>query len=354
MTRWQFVAATTGGNRLGVLPARARKVTIPLDGPPRAEFVVDGGDDLADQLVEFRADVEVWRDRERLARCRVVSTRDLVTPQGHEVPVVALGYGALLDARQVTLAAADLTFLATDLAELGWWLINDTQTRDNGDLGITRGTTTYGTAVDRTIPAGLTIAGALDRVATEQGGHWWIDDDLVWRIGGRGVTRSEPLVWGGAIVDAERTPDPSRVANLVRQSGADGTTPVLLAHDDIATDPRGRIERQRGDVAAATDDQVADAAAAALAEGVDGSPSWAVTLAPGWWRPGRLDVGDTVRLVVRTGRLDVDETITVRQLEIVVDDDDTETVKAVLGAPPLDAIVRARTVERRLTDLERR
>jgi hypothetical protein len=63
-------------------------------------------------------------------------------------------------------------------------------------------------------------------------------------------------------------------------------------------------------------------------------PSYTVTARPGWYRPGRPNLGDTVPLVLRTGRLDVSGTVRVLGVNYAISDDGAgEDVELTLGRP---------------------
>jgi hypothetical protein len=373
VARWSFaVGPWTAEPRRELTAAHGRKVTFRRrNAGATLEFSIDGRHDEALEIEELVTDVHAWRDGVRLFRGRVAPTADDLDGTKHDLKVSVGDYRNVLERRLLFEGDGILssTYVA-DAGDVAWLLLQTTQGRTAGDLGITAGTPhPIGlTMASTTFSAGQSITKAIDLFANTDpattGFEWEIDPELrlvLYPHGtGEGVGRARGRTLGvvvdykGLAEKVSRKVDPSRYADVIRASGASGVTPATRAAADLATRPEGRWEAQIGHTDAKTAAGLGKLADADLAEGLTIRPSYSVTLRPNRWEgPAHLWLGDTVTLRVRSGRLDVLDDLRVEELSVDVDDDENEIVTLTLGNdfPGFDR--RLGRVETRLRDLER-
>jgi hypothetical protein len=85
------------------------------------------------------------------------------------------------------------------------------------------------------------------------------------------------------------------------------------------------------------------------------TPSYSLVLRPGWFRPGRPDLGDTVPLIVAAPpRLNVSTTQRVTALNYVIGDDGQEDVELTVGRPALPLSAAFTALRRDIGALARR
>jgi len=373
-TRWQLVAGpATGGHEIGLTEAKDRKYVARLTEPSELSFQLDGRHPQADVLSpdELATDVYLlWTspagttrilDRQRAG----AGVGDDITDTEHRVQVNCLDYRAVLNRRRLY-EGDTLTYTGVDQGEIAWRLIQATQARTGGDLGISRawsGNTPTGVTRDVEYAAGDSIGERIQELSEAVDGFDWAITPVsasalqlqVW-YPQRGVDRGVVLVAGGNLVArARREFNASDYANAIRYSGADGLTPQELEAEDLAARPEGRWDAVYGDTTLTTQDMLNQRAAWQMEWAQVVRPTWTVTLRRGAWDgPDHIWLGDPVRLVVYSGRLKTDQVLRVYEVEIDLDGDGGETVTLSLGGPRPDYRRRPRQTERRLTNLERR
>jgi hypothetical protein len=360
MTAWAFEIADIDGSRRGaVSEARARTFTSRLTGPADASYTIDGTHPQALLVDELASDLLISRDGVLLYRGRVGQTQDDGAVDTHTVRVTTADYRALLG-RRIVWDGSTTEFADVDQETIAWTLIDDSQGLTGGDLGITRGIA-QATGVTRTleVDTGKNLGEQITVLAElDDGFDWAITPDLTYKVWypQRGTDQGVVLDYGGTVEAFTRTLNPSDFANAVRVTGHDQLLDVELREsDDIAIAAQGRFEAAYGYTDILDQTTLAAKAAWQIGESETARPAWTVTLRNGAWEgPDHLWVGDTALLVIRSGRLDVAASMRVYELTVTLDDNDTETVSLTLGRPALDSRRRTQTVERRLTDLERR
>lgn len=301
----------SGAAPLAVLDVyQSLRLSFPLDGPPTAQLKVRGTAEAATYLRELADDVWVYRrfatggNAELLFRGRVTASTDDWDADTLTTVVVANGYRALLD-RRFVLEGDQAVFAGADQGTILWSLVNLSQGRSGGGLGITVGTGgTTGVVRDRTYEAGQNIGQLCSQLGNVTSGFDWEVDPLL-KLNvfypSRGTDRGVVLDYGGLAAQLRRTFNPGDFANVVRVAGDALTLPKTSASATIATDPRGRWESNFGfpDVV----EQTTVDARAGLLLTVRSKPSygWTATLRRDRWEGvGHIWLGDTVRLAVKT------------------------------------------------------
>lgn len=369
-TRWQLVAGpASGGHELSLTEATGRSMRFKLTEPSECSFQLDGRHPQAAAVEELTTDVHVlWAPDSGptrvLMRGRVGDTGDDLGESAHSVSFTVLDYRALLNRRRLY-SSSTLIWTATDQAEIAWQLIQQTQARTGGNLGISKGVgSPTGITRDRTYEAGDSIGERIQELSEVLDGFDWDITPVsasalhldVW-YPQRGEDRGVVLEYGGLVAKARREVNVSEYGNALRYTGQ--TDPPLTAQEleasDIGTAPQGRWDLVFGDDGLTTQDALDDRAAWQLAQSQTVRPSYSLTLRAGAWAgPDHIWLGDTVRIVIRSGRLDVDTMARVYELGISLGDDGAETVEVTVGAPRPDYRRRWRATDQRLTNLERR
>lgn len=346
-----------------------RTVTRRLVGNHEAQFTCDAALPESGNIEELISDLWVLRNSTTLFRGRIGATSDSCDGTTHTATFSAADYRAALN-RRLVYDADTKTWTNVDQGQIAWNLINQTQSKTGGSLGIVRGTQqTTGTLASPTFEAAATVTDSIDTLATSATGF---DYDITPKTGTltqtfdlwtpRGTDRQRVVSYPGDIASFTRQVDPSVFANALRASGGQDAAgndlaPVAVASSTIGTDPAGRWDAQFADTDIKTAAILSSRAQAQLAAGQNVTPAWVVTLNPdSWGGLDDVDVGDPIILRVKSGyRLDVVETLRVYELAITLDDDsDAATVALTLGAPPPNRRWLFRNVDKRLNKLERR
>jgi len=377
-TRWQLVLGpASGGHELALTEAHGRRYTARLNENSDLSFSIDGRHPQADAIGELVTDVHLLfsdsTGTQILDRCRVGPTRDEVSEDEHRVEVTALDYREVL-ARRILYSDDTLTYTGVDQAEIAWALVDATQQRPAGHLGIDKGwtgTSPTGIDRDRTYEAGDSIGQRIQELSEVIDGFDWDISPVsasglqldVWHPM-RGSDRGVVLIYGGLVAHVQREVNPSDYANALRYTGAEGDEedpgpdPVEIEAPLLGQDgdwPQGRWDAAFGDDGLITQATLNERAAWQLAESQVIRPVYTVRLKRGGWGgPDHIWLGDTVRLIVASGRLRVDAPLRVHEIQLDIDEDGGETATLTLGGPRPDFRRWPSRVDRRLRDLERR
>jgi len=368
MAVWQFVLGpASGGHDVSATQARSRAVTFRLMDSSEAGFQIDADTDAGRYVQELSTDLHCIRDGRILYRGRVGPTADDGDDKSADtLDVKTFDYKELLKRRR--LYTGDIiTFTQTGQDLIAWTLLNNTQVRAGGSLGISKGVGFGGDNQvyrDRTYLLGDAIGDLLQQLSEVANGFDWSIDPVdassllmnLWHPF-RGTDRGVVLEYGGAIRAYHRETDPGAYANQIRVTGdtsvltAAGVTRVAT---DIATRPEGIWDAVYG-----TDIQTAanlnDRADWQLANAQLVPVSYSLTFKPGEWKgPDHVWLGDTVNLIIKSGRLDVNASYRVYELAISLDENANETVTIAVNGPSPDFKYRPAVALRRLTNLERR
>ncbi|RMI39870.1 hypothetical protein EBO15_28295 [Actinomadura harenae] len=371
MGGWQLVAGpSTGGYDMALTDAKSRRMSWRLTEAATLDFTIDGrSSNLAPgALQELTTDVHaLWVSADGtsqpLGRWRVGPTGDDVEDTSHTTQVSGLSYRAILSSRRLY-SYSTVTWSSTDIGEIAWGLIQQTQTRPGGDLGIVKGwtgTAPTGVIKDRTYTAGDSIGERIQELAETLPGFDWdirpVSESAlqfdVWSP--RGMDRGVIAEYGGLVAKVRREVSVSDYANAIRQSGASGLTARELEAPDLSLRPEGRWDGVFGDDGLITQASLDDRAAYQLDAAQVIRPAYTLTLRAGAWSgPDHIWLGDPIRLIIQSGRLNIDTIQRVQQVDVALGEDGQETVEITLGAPRTDYRRRPALVEQRLTNLERR
>ncbi|MEU7814136.1 hypothetical protein [Pseudonocardia sp. NPDC049154] len=376
MTIWSFVLgppAPEGGHQWHLTNAKARRAIFRLTRPSEASFTIDGRDPMAAKIIELETDLHALRHRptggaEELFRGRIGPTGDSLDAGGHRTDVTALDYRSVLS-RRILWGDSQLVWTNTEQAEIAMGLVNQTQVRPGGSLGIVAGDgSSTGVARDRTeYQAGDSIGDRVQELSEViDGFDWDITPDGaaalkldIWHPQ-RGIDRGVVLEYGGLVASVQRQVNPQDYANAVRVSGQipeggdTAPTPVERTASDITTRPEGRWDKAFG-TSIVTATSLAERGDWQLDQAQVVQPSYTVKLKAGAWQgPDHIWLGDPTRLVIMSGRLRVDNVLRVQEVDISITEAGDEEVSLTIGAPKPDYRRRANDVERRLRELERR
>lgn len=375
-TRWQFIAGpASGGYEVALSAAMSRTYTARLNDNSELSFTLDTALPQAAYLEPLSTDVHVLftgsdgRTTE-IDRLRCGQPNITVDADKARVAWTCLDYRAVLARRQLY-SDSTLTWTGVDQGEIAWGLIQQTQDRTAGDLGIAKGwtgTTPTGVLRDRTYTAGDSIGQRIQEISDVIGGFDWSIIPTspsglqlaVW-FPQRGSDRGVVIEQGGLMAAATVNVDPTEYANALRYTGAagDGTTPGPTPDEleaaGLADMPQGRWDATFGDDSLTLQSTLDERAAWQLGWSEVVRPVWTVTLRRGGWQgPDHIWLGDTVRLVAKRHGLDVDMTARVYEVAVTLDGDGAESVQLTLNGPRQRYAWRARRIEQRLSNLERR
>jgi hypothetical protein len=350
MPNWQLTQATS------------RKATFRLTANTEFTFTLDGTSRDAAQITELITDAWIYHNGSPLYRGRVGATTDRHDGNQHTVTVSTADYKTLLG-RRLLFDGDTLSYSSQDQGAVAWGLISTTQGHSGGNLGIVRGVgQTTGVTVTRTYQAGNPILTYLDQLGTLGGGFDYainptstptLTFDIYYPE--RGTDRGLALGFPGAIRTFSRSVDPGIYANAVRMSGDSSLTAVRVEASDIATRVEGRWDAQVGDTTILEAATLTSRANDELSNDQAIMPAWQVVLQPNAWTgTDMVWLGDLVTLVIQSGRLNVNATYRVQEMTFDWDDNGTATTTITLGALPPDRRYLLRTINRRLTAIERR
>jgi hypothetical protein len=329
----------------------------------RVDWKDGGGGTLSSSSVTMTLDAETWARADEATTAPTGTTQfALVFLTTGTAPVTDIMW--LDDAKLTTYPtlASRLRYDDVEQVDIAWDMINDTQTRVGGDLGISNGSTPTGIVRDRLYQVGDSIGDRIRELSEVEAGFDW---DIIatsasalqfrtWHEE-RGVSRGVVLEYGGAVVSAQRQVTATEYANAIRYTGADTTIPDEREASDLATRVEGRWDAVYADTGLTTQDALNGRAHWRLKQSQTVRPTWSVILRRGFWRgPDHIWLGDPVRLVVYSGRLRVDTIVRVYELGFTLDADGGEQIELTLNGPKVDFRRPPAIADRRIENLERR
>lgn len=355
--QWTFAVGPRqpeGGLSLVLTDAIGKSVTfrVAADQYHEASFSIRGTSPQASSVQELVTDLQVIRNGQTLAALRIVPTQDTLDATGHVVSVTALDYREVLR-RRLLFPDDTQDFGPADQALIAWQMIQATQARPGGDLGIVRGLgQVTGTTRSFEAQLGDFVGDDITSIGLMTGGYDWditpygvADLRLdIWSPQ-RGSDRGVILEFGGGLVASiTRSVDPTTFANswLVTGqvpapsgSGGDvGPIPATNFWDDaagIATDPAGRWDQVDG-TQLTTQDLLRARLAYRLADSQSVIPAYSIALQPGaWGGPGHIWLGDLVTIRIMSGRLAVNDKLRVMEIDVTIGDDGDEQVTLSVG-----------------------
>jgi hypothetical protein len=368
--RWQFLAGpASGGYEVALSRATARTYTARLTDNSELSFTLDTDTAQAAYLQPLSTDVHVLFTDDtgrttEIDRLRVGQPNITIDDNKARVAWTCLDYRAVL-ARRLLYSGATLTYSNVDQGEIAWSLVEYTQGLPSGELNIAKGwvgSTPTGVLRSPTFEAGDSIGQRIEEMSDLVGGFDWAVTPTsasalqlgVW-FPQRGASRGVVLEQGGLMAEATVNEDTTTYANAIRYTGADGLTAFEQDAGGLAGMPQGRWDAAYGDTGLTTQQMLNDRAEWQLGWSQVARPVWTVKLRRDAWRgPSHIWLGDTVRIVAMRHGLGVDMTARVYEIEVQLDGDGTEQVQLTLNGPRSRFAWRARDVEKRLTNLERR
>ena len=357
--------------------ARGRRLEQQLNQPSQFVFTMNGRDAAALLVNELQTDVIAWR-WDTVAgvdvpyfRGVVGQSEDQLTEQEHIVNFTCHDYGAMLTRRYLTRTLAftntdqdsilaSLVTAATTVAPSGGsppnfspgsflplsvHLVNGDGTA-RGQSGVLRIRNYAGqSSVGQLIHDLALVIGGYDYDVTPAarftgGGS---NDALRVFYPSQGITRTEPLEYGGAIATVTRAVDSSDYGNYWRVIGNNGSstpaTPQIYgeaSNADANTDGRIPVGLWQSIDSGSDVNQVAT-----LVQQAGGDldlygvlvPHYTLGLRPGAYGEGNLNMGDTVPVIIQSGRLAVNTSVRIVGLTFDIGDDGQEDVSIVVGRP---------------------
>lgn len=341
-----------GGHTFELTRAKDRQLTMRLTEPSEVSFSINGEDPAIDPHgngdLELREDIHVtWEEdngsQTEIFRGRVGGTTDSLEATTHTVGVTAHDYREVLNRRRLY-STDQLTYTTADQAFIAWNMINITQTKTGGNMGITRGTgQTTGKTRDRTYLAGDSIGERIQELSEVLDGFDWdiepsgpsaLEFNIYYPQ--RGQNNNVTLEWGGeAVQTLERTVDPADFANALRLTGKDDGIFAEREGGGLADNPTGRwdgIFTSNIKLQTTLDERaewLLDKHRAIV-------PSYSIQLREGFWRgKNHIWVGDTVRVVIPSGRLKTNIELRVYEIDFSITDDGVTEITLIVGAPKL-------------------
>jgi hypothetical protein len=348
MADWTFAVGGTppgGAPSIALSNAYGRQLTMRVESDQnhQATFTVNGKDPQAAAFTELQSDLWCWRSGTTapIFQGRIGPTIDTLDSSKHSVAVTAWDYREVLNRRRL-FTGDTLTWTAIEQATIVWNLIQATQGRAGGNLGIVQGAGAH-TGVPRTISfaAGdFVTADILNLAQLDAGFDWDITPygtqdlrvDIFYPY--RGVPRGVVLEYGGSLVNQiTRNVDPSTFADALLITGDPSLTltPQQPEATDISTRPEGRWDQIMG-TTYLTQTALNSHAAYMLANAETVTPSYSIVLQVNAWNgPGHIWLGDAVTVRINSGRLTVDDVLRVLEVDIAIGDNGDEKVTLQVG-----------------------
>jgi hypothetical protein len=390
--------------------ATSRSLTFGADEADTLSWNMPGNHPETARITPLQDDILVWRGDEVVQRFRVVS-RQLSKDSGVlTASFSAVSYRALLDAWIFHESDTRSWATPTEQSLIAWTILSQGQARPGGTLGIVRGNipgaavnrVLLGTAEDSTNPrpayfmTGMKRGEAITNIGNMINGFEWdIRPSFTnpytqlrfdcWNVGTRnqhgGGTSPLVLDDGGTMMSWTHTVTPSEYGNVGRFTGQEttgendaGTTPVVPitpvwrpGEDPTLPAPEGRWERDINNGDFTTQAAVTAWSVPAFSAMHDYLAEVTAVLKRGRWTgPTQLWIGDSARFIITervTGStlpdepeyiLYLDEVVRITQISIAIDELGAEDVSVALNRKPVSTSRDARTLNDRLTRLERR
>jgi hypothetical protein len=311
---WQFVLGPpSGGWVTPVSQATGRQVTWNLTDSHQAQFTVNATAGYDTGIAPLATDLHVLYGGVPVFRGRIGPSQDQLIAGIHLVTFTADSYRAILNRRQLY-STDPLTFTGDVSTDVVWGLMQATQLKSGGQLGIIKGIgfPFGGSRITKVCVAGDFIGPKIDDLAyIDPNGFDWditprdqVQQTLdIWPTSS-GFDRGVILQYGDGLTGNSwsRSLDPSAYANASRETGGGTTIPVEITAANIATVAAGRFDGNYS-CDEAGQDLLAARAALTLEAAEQFVPSWTIPLQPGAWNgPQHIWVGDTVHIVPGSGR----------------------------------------------------
>lgn len=378
---------------LAEIDARSRRLEQTIGKPAQFTFTLDGHAPGALMIHELEHEVRVWRwdeatgRDEEMMRGIISSSQDTLSEQRHTVNFTAQDPLWGLDRRWLT---QQLDFSQVEQDTIADWLVNrgsaDLATSSGVPFGLgadlplaltpvdpggnPRGAT--GRLRDRTYLAGTNCLEALGNLSNVIDGFdfdcrpvpgydFEVDDRLriFYPYQGR-LIQDWALEYGSTVASLTRYVSSDTYANYVRNIGqSEEDAPQLYGEvwdptaGDIIANPAGVWMTSMSAADVTVQQTLIEQAAGELERSIL-LPSYTVVANPGVYSPSILDIGDTVKLRIRSGRLNVDTWVRVVARNWSIGDDDQEDVEIQVTRPEAMFAGLFTDSDQRLKALERR
>lgn len=349
---WRILYGPTqpqGGITGEILQAQNKTITLRTEPDQNHEvsFDADGLSPAIAGITEILTDIIVMYGPQIVFCGRVFPSQDTLTASAHRSQFTALDYREVLRKRAV-LPGDQLSWTNVEQATIAWNMIQATQGRPGGNLGIARGAgQVTGVTRTQTNTLGDYIGDGITNLAKLNNGFEWqitpygfADLRLDVFYPQQGTNRGVVLAWGDARISSiTRTVDPSTFADCVYVTGAGTTTGGTLTPQHLEASDIGSRPEQRWDLVIGTADNTQttlnDDAAALLNQAQVVVPSYVIQFYPGAWRgPSDVWLGDQVQLQIDSGRLEVNDSLRVVEMMFQISPDNTEVLTLTVGQLP--------------------
>lgn len=351
--------------------ARSRRLEQKLNYYSTLTFSIDGRSPGAALIKELEHDVIAWRWDEysgtdvAMVRAIVSQTEDVISENVHTLNVTAHDYLSMMQRRCTPNAIGSpgtpstmsqdawvemFRYIAVDIARnrlgdryfmpgsylpLVTTLVNPDGT-GRSDSNVSR---------DREYGDATNLGKAIDDMASDLGGFDYDalpnangDDRLRVFYPAQGITRSEPMLeYGSTLAAVTRTVNSQAYANYVQVVGNTIEGEGTMYSDAYLPESYGTRVGLWGDWINASDVSVQstldEKCQGTLADAGVLTPTYSITLSPDVFAYNRINMGDNVRVIIKSGRLNVDTYERVVGRNFAISDDGTEDVELTVGTP---------------------
>lgn len=369
--------------------ARGRRLETAWNSPAALTFTIDGHHAQAQLVKELATDVMAWRWDERYGGDRalfkglVTQSEDQLSEQSHSVTFTCHDYVALLERRLLT---STLTLNGVDQDNMADTLITTASTaRSSSGVTLAPGayiplqcvninpdgstrSTASGQLRNRTWYPQTNIGEAFaDLARVINGFDYAVDaqlDALYIYYPYQGVVRSDvELVYGSSVAALTRSVNSADYANYWRVLGnASSTDPNVQLYSEAWNADANNVTAMPVGLWMGDDNAADVTVQATLADKANGdlalagqlTPTYSVTMRPGWYYWQYPNLGDTVPLVVKAGRLNVNTAVRVLGIGYDIGDDGDEDVTLTVGRPALTLADLLRRADTDINALTRR
>lgn len=322
MAKWTFTLGTPDNEQYEFTPL-SPSLALKLKDYCELTFELNLMDAAGPYITELETDIRAYRDGTKIFQGRVVPSQDRidVSRTGYTSFTVQ-DYRGLLGRCFIYDDDAAYWF-DEDVAVILQEAINWRQSRTGGGLGITFGTGFPALGVVRNEvewPPGQAIAEGMNTLQESKvrGFDWEIDANRVANMwAARGTTFLKRLEHHGTFLNLTRQYKAEEFANAVRASGGDQPVPEVVEASGLASDPRGRWEKEVSWPDTETQEVMQDRTEYLLEQEYKVPEEYDCELLPGFWQgPSHVGLGDKVTVAINRGRLVVDKELRVHEIQI--------------------------------------
>jgi hypothetical protein len=231
---------------------RSGMIDLELDLLAAEDFAVELGMGFYGLFNPGYSEIRVTRGTRPMMGGRLLEVTPSLSAEGDALQLTALGYLEMLTDRHV-FPDDTLTYTNEDIGQIAWNRINDTQNREDGDLGITMGEIEPSRNIEEEdqAPFGKTVKELLigyTDLSNSGDFEFTADKQFTWHYPGLGTDRPDnPFRYGdgGNIRSITAPRDASNMVNVSINRGANnGTAQVFsIRQNTAAREAYGRHER---------------------------------------------------------------------------------------------------------------